>query len=196
MLFCTSWIDLRKHCWIVSADAPRIQSHSPKKPETLVKKYQKTSEHENWKNETFVAEVSLKVWTISAWSTWLKKTFHLEKLPSCSFTQVFCTFEIGAIYFISNCEKHLFGFREKSYLFEWKKTRTFFLHKLNSLSKTLPKRSWSTPESFVLTVQKKNVVIWEKKYRNVLWTWKKKNWDVCRSSFALSRKVFHSKYRK
>ena len=58
-----------------SAEARTFKLTVQKNPNLYEKNSKLSSEWENWNTETFVGEVSLKVWTFSARSTWLKKRF-------------------------------------------------------------------------------------------------------------------------
>ena len=77
MFFCTSWMHLRRHCWIVSAKDPKIKSQSPGKTLNLWKNLPLQTKNE--KQSIFFGEVFLKVWKFSAQNREMKKHFLWKK---------------------------------------------------------------------------------------------------------------------
>ena len=180
---------------IVLPKLERLSSQS-KKPKSLRKKFQIVLWMRKLKHWDFCWRSFAQSLDVFRSKYMTKKTFHLEKTPSCSFAQVFCTFEVGANYFYFKLREIFVRGPRKMVLFWGKKQPGRFSAHLEFTFKNTAETFLVDAWVFCSHSPKKNVVIWEKRYRNVFWTWKKKNWDFCRRSFALSTKVFHSKYRK
>ena len=89
----------------------------------------------------------------------IKKCFSRKKLPSCSFANVFCSFEIIPFFSLKLPEKIVESPREKLIFCEKKQLERSCAH-IKVLSKTLPKCFRSRIEKFVPTVRTSNITFW------------------------------------
>ena len=149
MFFCTSWMHLRKHCWIVTAKVPKIYTHSPRKTLNLWKKYLCT---QKMKNRFFSGEVFLKVWEFSAQNREMKKHFLWKKYQIVLLRTYLAVLRKQPDFFCSNFDKKCSCSREN--FEESRKNKYAVFPILDALSKTLLKTFLLEPEYLSLQSEK------------------------------------------